>query len=292
MIEGAALSEYTTFRIGGPADMLVFPKGMGDIGRLLQAIAEAGCPWMAMGNGSNILFSDHGFRGVVVAIGRGINRIKKNNKYEVYVEAGCSIQRFLNWVEEAGMGGLEDLAGIPGTIGGAVRMNAGAMGTSIGDRVVELSVMGVESGEVLYGAYSQDEAGFGYRRSNIKGNEIIYLVKLELHRKDGRDIRERKEQVLGWRRRNQPLEYPSAGSVFRNPPGASAGEIIDRCGLKGARVGAAQVSEKHANFIVNLGGATAKDVVSLMRRVKKEVLEREGIELEEEIKIVGEDLEA
>ncbi len=292
MVEGAPLSEHTTFRIGGPADLLAFPKGMGDLGRLLQAIADARCPWIAMGNGSNLLFSDSGFRGIVVVLGRGLNRIKKNHKHEVYVEGGCTINRFLSWVEEAELGGLEDLAGIPGTVGGAARMNAGAMGTSIGDRVAELHVAGERGGEVHYRTYQRHEAGFGYRSTGIEEGEIIYLVKLELYKNDRRYIRERRERVLEWRRRHQPLEYPSAGSVFKNPPGISAGELIDRCGLKGARAGMAQVSEKHANFIVNLGGARASEVVSLIRRVKKEVYEREGIELEEEIRIVGEDLEA
>ncbi|NPV60270.1 MAG: UDP-N-acetylmuramate dehydrogenase [Actinobacteria bacterium] len=292
MIEGAMLSEYTTFRIGGPADLMVFPKGIGDLGRLLEAIAETGCPWMVMGNGSNLLFSDRGFRGVVVVLGRGFNRVKKNNKCEVYVESGCSINRFLSWAEEVELGGLEDLAGIPGTMGGAARMNAGAMGTCIGDRVLELSVMGESGGEVQHLALDRDKAGFGYRRSGVKDREIIYIVKLELYKKDRKEIRARKEHVLEWRRRHQPLEYPSAGSVFKNPTGISAGELIERCGLKGARSGMAQISEKHANFIVNLGGASADDVLSLIRRVKEEVQGREGIELEEEIKIVGEVLEA
>ncbi len=287
MVEKAMLSEYTTFRIGGPADLLVFPKGIGDLARLLQAIADTGCRWMAMGNGSNLLFSDRGFRGVVVVLGRGLSRIKKNNKHEVYVEAGCSMKRFLSWVEEAGLGGLEDLAGIPGTMGGAARMNAGAMGTSMGDLVSELSIMGEKDGEVYCGLYDRERVGFGYRSTGIRDNEIIYIVKLQLEKRGRTEVRERRERVLGWRRRHQPLEYPSAGSVFKNPPGISAGEVIERCGLKGARSGMAQVSEKHANFIVNLGGATASDVRELIVRVKEVVREREGIELEEEIKIVG-----
>ncbi len=291
MVEKAMLSEYTTFRIGGPADLLVFPKGMGDLGRLMQAIAETRCPWMAMGNGSNILFSDRGYRGLVVVLGRGLNRIKKNSKHEVYVESGCSINRFLAWTEEAGLGGLEDLVGIPGTVGGAARMNAGAMGTSIGDFISEMSVIGEKDGEVFSGVYDHHSAGFAYRSTDIRDCEIIYIVKLQLYKKDRRDIRKRKEKVLEWRKRHQPLEYPSAGSVFKNPPGISAGEVIERCGLKGARSGMAQVSERHANFIVNLGGATASDVKSLVALVKNVVREREGIELEEEIKIIGDEVE-
>lgn len=167
-------------------------------------------------------------------------------------------------------------------------MNAGAMGSDIGERVEFVTVMKLTGGEVEAKRLKREDIGFAYRHTGLEDSDVIYGVRLRLHGGDKGVLESRHKEVMRWRRENQPLKQPSAGSVFRNPPGVSAGELIDRCGLKGMRVGEALVSEKHANFIVNLGGASADDVYGLMMRVKAEVSRREGIELEEEIRLVGE----
>ncbi len=286
--ENVSLADFTTFRIGGPADFLAIPKGVEDVQVLAQAIVDFGANLLVLGRGSNLLVSDYGYRGVAIVLSGGLGRITRKGKDELYVESGCDLSRLINWCIDEGLGGLEDLAGIPGTVGGAVRMNAGAHGSCIGDRILDISLMRLESGEVEDRDIDVRQIGFGYRESAIKDNEIVYKVKLKLYREERKNLESRRREVLQWRRENQPLRQPSAGSVFRNPEDGSAGELIDRCGLKGMRVGDAMVSEKHANFIVNLGVATAADVYELIGRIKDEVRRREGVALREEIKIVGE----
>ena len=287
--ENVPLAGFTTFNIGGPADLLAFPEGEKDLSALSGMIVDTGINYMLLGRGSNMLISDRVFRGVVIVIDEGLRRIdfKDKGKGKVYVEAGCDLNQLINRAIEEELGGLEDLAGIPGTVGGAVRMNAGAMGCSIGNRVDEISVFRLEEGQIEDEKIMADRIQFNYRETSIEDNQIIYKVKLKLYKKDRRDLDSQRKEVLHWRRENQPLGKQSAGSVFRNPEGISAGELIDRCGLKGMRIGGAMVSKKHANFIINMGGASAEDVCRLMDRIKSEVSEREGIELSEEIKIVG-----
>lgn len=286
--EDFPLAGLTTYRIGGPADLLVLPRGIEDLMRVARAVAGSGAPLLVLGKGSNVLISDRGFRGVVVALVPGLGRIRRMGEREVEVEAGCDLNRLINWAIERGLGGLEDLSGIPGSVGGAVRMNAGAYGAAIGDRVKEVALLRIGEGEAIAQRVSADDLGFSYRRSAIANGEIVYKVKLELQYVDSRKAEAHRAEVLSRRRRKQPLNLPSAGSVFRNPEGIAAGELIDRCGLRGMAEGDAVVSEKHANFIVNLGAARARDVYKLIQRVKAEVRRREGIELREEVKIIGE----
>jgi UDP-N-acetylmuramate dehydrogenase len=282
------MADFTTFRIGGPADLLLLPKGMEDLTALARIVADTGLGLLVLGRGSNVLVSDRGLRGAVAVLSKGLGRIKLKGKHEVNVEAGCDLDRLVNYCIDEGLGGLESLSGIPGSLGGAVRMNAGALGTSIGEWVEDISVLRLEKREVLSREIAARMLGFRYRDTDIEDNEIIYKVKLKLYEEDRGKLRERRAEALDWRRREQPLGMPSAGSVFRNPEGVSAGELIERCGLKGMRVGDAMVSEKHANFIVNAGRAGASDVYSLVMRVKEEVLKKEGIELREEIRFIGE----
>lgn len=288
VLKDVPLSGYTSFRIGGPADLLVAPKGQEELFLVSQAILEHGSDFLVLGKGSNVLVSDSGFRGVVVLTSPGLKRVHIKGEGEVYVECGCELNRLIHWCMEHGLAGIEELSGIPGSVGGAVRMNAGAHGKSFGERVGHVKVLrlqGMEIEERILGAH---EAGFAYRCARgIGAQDIIYEVKLNLYFDDKKRIRERRNDCLSWRRERQPLDRPSAGSVFLNPPGASAGEIIERCGLKGARVGDAMVSPKHANFIVNLGKASADDVLRLMEMIREEVLRREGVELREEITMVG-----
>lgn len=286
--EMAPLAGFTTFRIGGPASLLAMPEGEDDLSLLLQAVGEAGLPLLVLGRGSNVLVSDRGFGGVVAVLGKGLQRITRKGKDEVYVESGCDLNTLINWAIELGLGGLESLYGIPGSVGGAVRMNAGAGGSSMGEAVTRVAIMRLVGGEVELKELKQGELGFSYRHSGIGEGEVVLGAALRLHAADAAALRSRRGEVMAWRRENQPLRQPSAGSVFRNPPGATAGELIDGCGLKGARIGGAMVSEKHANFIVNTGGASADDVYRLITRIKKEVMRREGVQLQEEIKLVGE----
>jgi len=287
LLQGVPLSGYTTFRIGGPADLLAVPKGWEDLVLLARAIREEECPFFVLGRGSNLLVADEGFRGVAILMVTGMKRIFKKGEAEVYVESGCELGRLMNWCIEHGLGGLVELSGIPGSVGGATRMNAGAFDVSFGDRVREVRLLRLEEGvEEL--ALSRTEAGFTYRGAGgIGRRDIIYEVVLELEPSEQGELLYRREEVLEWRRENQPLDKPSAGSVFRNPPGVPAGKVIERCGLKGLRVGGAAVSNKHANFIVNLGGATAAEVRELVRKVKEAVREKEGLELQEEIEMIG-----
>jgi len=286
--EGAPLAAYTTFRIGGPAGLLVKPRGTEDLYRLLEVIGEVDADLLVLGRGSNTLISDRGFGGVVAVLSGGLGRITKKGDYEVYVESGYELNALVKWAIASGMAGLEDLAGIPGSVGGAVWMNAGAMGSEIGQRVESVEVMRLSKGKVETKRLKREVIGFDYRRTSLDERDIIYGVRLKLAGGDRETLENRRREVMKWRRENQPLKQPSAGSVFRNPPGISAGELIERCGFKGVRVGEAMVSEKHANFIVNLGGARADDVYGLMMRIKTEVDRAEGIELKEEIKLVGE----
>ena len=284
---GKSLADLTSFRIGGPAGLIATPKGFEDLKLITQEIASSGIELLVLGRGSNVLISDKGFPGVVLVLGEGFNRIKRQGQDKVNVEAGCELNRLVAWTIERDLVGLESLAGIPGSLGGAVRMNAGAQGCSIGDSVEEISVLRLDGREVRDGEIAAERIGFAYRKTGLEDNEIIYKVKLKLSGKGTNDLEARRKDVLRRRKENQPLAQPSAGSVFRNPEGISAGELIDRCGLKGKSVGGAMVSEKHANFIVNIGGATARDVYELMTLIKQEVRRREGVELIEEIRLVG-----
>lgn len=286
--QGVPLSGYTSFRIGGPTDLLVVPKGQEELALVSQVLLEVGCDFLVLGRGTNILVSDAGFRGVTVLLSGGLKRVKIKSEGEVYVESGCDLNRLITWCLKHGLSGLEELAGIPGSVGGAVRMNAGAHGVAIGERVEEVRVLSLLGDEVGERWLKAGEAGFGYRvATGIGDSDIIAEVKLNLYIEDRERIRARREEFLAWRRERQPLDKPSAGSVFLNPPEASAGELIERCGLKGLRVGDAMVSLKHANFIINAGRATAEEVLRLVEKVKEEVLRREGVELKEEIRLVG-----
>ncbi len=288
ILEDVPLSGYTSFRIGGPADLLVLPKDWEDLVLLTSVLVEEECKYVVLGRGTNVLVSDEGYRGVVIVLSGGLRRLIVRGEGEVEVEAGYDLNHLILRCMDYGFSGLERLAGIPGSVGGAVRMNAGAQGECIGNWVRGIKLLRIDDGEVTDKEITGQQAGFDYRKAgNLKNKDIIYLVKLKLDIDDVEEIGKRRQEALRWRRETQPLEKPSAGSVFLNPPGGSAGAMIERCGLKGLRVGDAAVSMKHANFIVNLGKATADDVARLIDKVREEVLRREGVELREEIVRIG-----
>ena len=279
-----SMQKHTSWRIGGPAEIMVLPASADDIGQCLQFARERHIPLTVMGNGSNLLVKDNGIRGIVLKISRGFNKIVVSGP-NITAEAGALVPLVAKKAAEAGLSGLEFAAGIPASIGGAVVMNAGAHGQSIDEVIREVTVL-TPAGEML--VLKKEDIGFRYRKSGIDKNLIILQADFVLTPGDPLEIRAKNETNLIKRRRSQPLEYPSAGSVFANPPGQWAGWLIEQVGGKGMRVGDALVSEKHANFIVNVERATAEDVLQLIAQIKQKVFEKFNIELKLEVQVVGE----
>ncbi|MEW6771381.1 MAG: UDP-N-acetylmuramate dehydrogenase [Bacillota bacterium] len=282
---GEPLRNHTTWQIGGPADVLVEPASREDLATVLAFIRQEALPLAVIGNGSNLLVSDSGFRGVVIKIGEALGRVNINGE-RIFAEAGAKLGRVTAVAQAAGLGGLEFAVGIPATLGGAVTMNAGANGAAMADVVEKVTVVDYEGNECVL---EHAEIGFGYRRSRLQElKAVVVEIVLHLTPDDPREIRRRSEECLRRRKVTQPLEYPSAGSVFKNPPGDAAGRLIELAGAKGLRIGDAMVSERHANFIVNLGNARARDVLALIGRVREMVREKFGVTLELEVKVLGE----
>ena len=291
--ENEPLSRHTSFAIGGPADLLAYPADRDDLITLLGEIQKRGLKYFILGGGTNLLVRDGGFRGVVITLQRmGAIRIEREYRSVggafavVFAEAGATLPALHRFSADQGLTGLEFAGGIPGTVGGAVCMNAGTAAGEIGDIVESLTLVSSVGGLVTR---NRDEMGFGYRTANIPAGHLVVDVHVILRRGDKEQIKARIKDLHDKRRQRQPVGFPSAGSVFKNPYEESAGRLIETAKLKGRTVGDAQVSDKHANFIVNLGKATAKDVLTLMDIVKQTVLEVHGVRLEPEIKIIGED---
>lgn len=278
------LSRHTTWRVGGPAALFIVPADRAEMVLTLRLLADTGSAWMVVGAGSNLLVRDGGFRGAVVHTG-GLRQLEFVGPDEVQVEGGLPLMRLIREAAVRGLAGLEAMAGIPGTVGGAVAMNAGAAGREMADVVREVVLAGPQGEEV----WRQNRLEFGYRRSFIPGDRVLVAATLQLQTADPTRVEEEMRRRLQQRQANQRVGGPNAGSVFKNPPGQQAWRLIDAAGLRGAAVGAAQVAEKHTNFIVNRGGATARDILALIDMVRARVLENSGTELEPEVRIVGED---
>lgn len=275
------MSRHTTFGIGGPAEVLIQVNTKDAARAAARALKEYDITPCVIGNGSNILVSDEGIRGAVMKICCGEYRVSGNT---VYAGAGATLNKLAAAARDAGLSGLEFAYGIPGTVGGAVYMNAGAYGGQIAD-VLRASEYLDGSGKA--GMFSKDEHGFGYRDSvYMHGEYIILGAEFALKSGEISEIDEKMRDYLKRRRDSQPLELPSAGSVFKRPAGNYAGALIEKCGLKGYRIGGAEVSEKHAGFIVNRGGATCEDVKRLIEHIRETVLREYGIMLECEIRII------
>lgn len=287
------LSRHTSYTIGGPADVLAWPADREDLRLLLQTIKTRNLRYFIIGAGTNLLVRDGGFRGVMIALHR-MNTIKIEREYRsiggsfvvVYAEAGASLAKLLSFSVEQGLTGLEFAAGIPGTVGGAVCMNAGTSLGEMGDVIESVTLISPE-GELS--TRSAEEMEFGYRMASIPEGHLVLEVRVVLRRDDKGKIKLRLKELLDARKQRQPWGLPNAGSVFKNPQEESAGMLIESAGLKGRTIGGAQVSEKHANVIVNTGNAKAADVLALMEIVKEKVLEVSGVRLVPEIKIIGED---
>ncbi len=285
------LARYTSFRIGGPADVFVEPNTPTELQALIRIVMKYGVPCFLLGGGTNVLVSDKGVRGVVIRLGPGFDyaewesRPEQKNTARVRVGAGRSLGRFVREAACKGYGGLEFAEGIPGRVGGGLLMNAGAFGGEL-SAVVETITGITRTGQS--GRLSSASIGFAYRTTALPPQFIVSEVVFRLPQKPPASITAAMQQAREKRQRNQPHGYPNAGSIFKNPPGRYAGRIIEAVGCKGSRQGQAQVSEQHANFIVNTGGATANQVWHLIEQVQRQVWQEERVWLEPEVRRVGE----
>jgi UDP-N-acetylmuramate dehydrogenase len=276
------LSPLTTWRIGGPAELLASPEDRADLIRAVRWASASGVPWRILGNGSNLLVRDEGVRGLVIRTRKVLSRTSVTGA-RIEAEAGASFPAVANLAAGNGLAGIEFGAGIPGTIGGAVVMNAGWHEHEIGNVVESVEVLEIDG---TVSVLSRDECDFGYRSSALRGRTAVVLsATLALRRDDAAAVTARLESFASSRKANQPTDLPSCGSVFLKPEGDFAGRLIEQAGLKGARVGALEVSPKHANFFVNLGGGTAHDALALVEKVEREVKAKFGVALTREFEV-------
>ncbi|RNB90867.1 UDP-N-acetylmuramate dehydrogenase [Brevibacillus nitrificans] len=279
------LANHTTWRIGGPADLLIQPKDKDSLQAAFQIIHRHEIPWSVIGRGSNLLVRDRGIRGAVLKVAEGLSHCEFRGE-EVCVGAGYSMIRLAMETGKMGLTGMEFAGGIPGTVGGAVYMNAGAHGSDLSRILIDAEIL-FENGERK--VLTNEELSFSYRTSLLQQRKgIVVEARFRLQPGDRKEIAATLAANKERRRLTQPLQMPCAGSVFRNPPGDHAGRLIEAAGLKGYQIGGAQVSEKHSNFIVNCGGATATDVLTLIDYIRSTIQSKYGIDLHPEVLVVGE----
>jgi UDP-N-acetylmuramate dehydrogenase len=289
LIEGrvfinAPMRKFTSIKVGGPADSLFFPKDMAELKKLIRFATRKNIPCLILGRGTNLVVRDKGIRGWVISLTQGIKKIQREGEV-VEAEAGLSLQRLVQSTIQNGLTGLEPFFGIPGTVGGGLAMNAGAWGVELKDLVLSITLMKEDGGVV---ERSRARLNFSYRSLTLPPSWIILKGRFQLKKGKKEKILEQVRSYSEMRKRTQPLDYPSAGSIFKNPKEGPAGKWIEEVGLKGFRMGRAMVSDRHANFIVNLGKAKAQEVIDLMEWVEKRVYEEKGISLEREVRVVGE----
>ena len=281
--ENEPMALHTTFKIGGAADILITPDTVEKLKAVLSFCDEFGVPYMVLGKGSNLLVSDDGIAGAVISTEGFCELEVKGNK--IICGAGVSLAALCKFALKNSLSGLEFAYGIPGSVGGAVYMNAGAYGGEMKDVISSVTYM-TDKGEIK--TAKNDELDFSYRHSAFSGkNYVVLSAEMELNQGETQEIDALMEDILGRRLNKQPLNYPSAGSVFKRPQGSFAGTLIEGCALKGYTIGGAQVSEKHAGFIINIGGATCADVLALVAHIQNTVNEQHGIMLEPEIIKIG-----
>jgi UDP-N-acetylmuramate dehydrogenase len=276
------LSSHTWLKIGGPADLFLVPASKDDVSQAVAFCLEEGLPYTILGSGSNVLVGDAGIRGVVIAIHKTLDYMSVEGD-TVRAGAGINVPKFVLDLLKEGFTGMEGLGGIPGSLGGAIIMNAGAYGTEIFEFVTDVEV--IRAGKAI--TLQRDQIFFTYRGTDLT-NDIILEVGFRFDRGDVTAAKERRKELLAKRKDSQPLDRPNAGSIFKNPAGDYAGRLIEASALKGTRVGDAMVSEKHANFLVNDGHATASDMMRLITLVRDRVRADHGVELEMEVKLLGE----
>lgn len=282
ILEKEPLARHCSLRVGGEAALMAVPGNMEGLRLVTEALAESGERWLVLGGGTNVLFSNGGFAGCVIRMGKGFSQIRMEGETGIFAGASALLSSLVVFAGERGLEGLECLSGIPGTVGGGVRMNAGTASGEIADTL--------QSADLLRGSaesrIGREEMGFSYRSSLLREGDVILGATFHLRASTPGIVLERIREQISRRKKSQPLGMPSAGCWFRNPEGDSAGRLIDEAGMKGVRCGGAQVSPVHANFLVNAGGATARDFLDLAERVREAVRERFGIILEEEVQVV------
>ena len=280
----APMKQFISMKVGGPADSLLFPRSVDELRKVVRYARRKKIPFFILGKGTNLVVRDKGVRGWVINLTQGMKKIQMEGEV-VEAEAGLPLQRLVQFSIQKGLTGLEPFFGIPGTVGGGVAMNAGAWGVELKDVLLSITLM-KEDGEIVEKPHSR--LRFSYRRLILPPSWIILKGRFQLKKGKKEEILERVKSYSEIRKRKQPLDYPSAGSIFKNPKEGPAGKWIEEAGLKGFRVGQAMVSERHANFIINLGKAKAEEVIRLMELVEKKIYEKRGISLEREVKVVGE----
>jgi len=282
------LARYTSMKIGGPADAFIEAQTEAALADLLPLLHRQGIAFCLLGNGSNVLISDRGVRGAVIRLAGEFKRFEWNDSgdtVEVQVGAACAVTQLVREAARKGYGGLEFAEGIPGSVGGALVMNAGAYGSEF-ERIVD-QVEGISrDGERV--RFSRAEMTFSYRDSHVPAGMVVTRVRLRLRQEAAAQVSSKGRELVSKRKSSQPSGYPNSGSMFRNPQGDFAGRLIEAAGLKGKRIGQAQISERHANFIVNLGGAKAQDVHDLMHLARAQVKQQFGVELVPEVRLLGE----
>lgn len=284
------MADYTSFKIGGPADFIVFSMTKEEIKFVLESSRAVGIPYLMLGCGTNLLVRDGGIEGVIISTKKGLNSIEiSTDSQKVYVSAECGVHlsTLVSEVSNAGGKGIESLAGIPGNVGGAIKTNAGTREGSISQFLREIRVY---DERIRERTISSEELNFSYRKLSIPKKWAILSAKLEFEKVSPEFTRERVRELLEERRKTQPYDIPSAGCIFKNPKGFSAGKIIDELGLKGMRIRGARVSTVHGNFIVNEGSAKARDVLALIDAIQKKVKDEMGVSLELEIEVIGREL--
>lgn len=279
------MKQHTTFRVGGNADCFVIPQSAEEVKNIVALCKEADMPYYILGNGSNLLVGDKGYRGVIIQIYKEMNHIRIEDD-KVFAQAGALLSRVGTATLEAELTGFEFAAGIPGTVGGAVVMNAGAYGGEMKDIIASATVL-TQDGDII--TINKEDLELGYRTSVIaKKGYVVLEAEYQLQKGDKEAIRARMDELKVQRVTKQPLEYPSAGSTFKRPEGYFAGKLIQDAGLRGFQVGGAEVSEKHCGFVINKDQATAADIQELMRQVSDKVMQEFGVKLEPEVKTLGE----
>lgn len=283
--EQELMSRHTTFKVGGPARYYLIPENTGEVRAAIDFADERELPYMVVGRGSNLLFSDREYHGVIIEIGEHFSDMSIHLNNTVVVKSGMTLTNMASRLARMGLAGFEFAGGIPGTVGGAIVMNAGAYDGEIKDTLVEVTVMN-EKGELV--KLDADELELSYRHSILQEKNWIVLSGTFTFGSGSQDeIRTQIQEYNKRRREKQPLEYASAGSTFKRPEGYFAGKLIEDAGLKGYHIGGARVSDKHAGFVINTGDATASEIHSLIEHVKRKVLEKSGVMLEPEVKMIG-----
>ena len=278
-----SLKKHTTYGIGGPADLMIFPKSKQDLIKVIEIINENKIQLTILGSGSNVLVSDNGIRGAVISLKNSLKQIEVDDNI-LYAECGTMLGKIVKHAVKNNLIGLENLNGVPGTLGGALIMNAGAWGGEISENLIHVEIMNSKN-EIQ--KIQKKDLNFSYRQSSFNKDDILLSAKFNLQKADKDVIKDNFIEAQSGRKKSQPLNKRSAGSLFKNPKNNSAGKLLDEAGLKGFSIGDAKISEKHANFFINDGDATSKDMLMLIKKAHKEVKDKFNVNLSLEVKLMG-----